>query len=304
MSRVELLTKVRSFMKNPSFAGVSESIAAYIVPTDDAHGSEYIANCDKRREYISGFDGSAGTAVITTDKAALWTDGRYYLQAEQQLDSSCWMLMKDRLPETPTIQDWINKTIPPNSKVGADPFLISQTQWQTLSDGLKECGNTLIGLSPNLIDQVWGKDQPPRPKDSIFSQPLKFSGQSWQDKVVVLREKMTAKKATVCLITALDEIAWLFNLRGSDIEFNPVFFSYAIVTMDRILLFLDDSRLETSAKADLRVTESDGMRVELQKYDSIDTVFRDVVSKTTEGKIWVSSQLFPYFLIISCQLNR
>lgn len=217
-------------MKNTSY--VSEAIQAYIIPSCDAHQSEYIAACDNRRSFVSGFDGSSGTAVITHEDAALWTDGRYYLQAEKQLDSN-WSLMKEGLPEVPTQSEWLSKTLPQGSRVGVDPFLMSYDIWKKLSKGLASSGHTLVPVDKNLVDLVWD-EKPPPPSSPIVPLGVRYTGEPWQEKIESVRKEMSKKNAQALVITALDETAYLFNLRGSDIEFNPVFFAYTVLTQQNI----------------------------------------------------------------------
>ena len=227
-----LLQQLRQTMKNSAY--VTELIHAYIIPTDDAHQSEYIADCDMRRVFISGFTGSAGTAVVTETSAALWTDGRYHLQASNQLDMNHWTLMKEPLPEVPTQAEWLAKVLPQEGgRVGVDPFLLSAASWIPLAKKLKGDGHELVPVNKNLIDVIW-KDRPQPPSDKAFVQPIKFCGESWPEKIKKLRQKMQKKSATSLVITALDEVAWLLNLRGNDIKFNPCFFSYVIVTMNDV----------------------------------------------------------------------
>ena len=210
----------------------SDPFHALVVPTADAHGSEYIAPCDARREFISNFTGSAGTAVVTLKEAALWTDGRYFLQADAQLDKAHWVMMKDRLAGTLTIGEWLNQVLSSGSRVGADPYTMSYEGWLKLEEELNKFGNQLISTPVNLVDEVW-THRPQRPADPVLPLDMNFTGKSWQEKVLALRLEMTKKKAAVLVLTALDDIAWLLNLRGSDIEFNPIFFAYAVVTMDK-----------------------------------------------------------------------
>lgn len=217
-------------MKNSNF--VSEPIQAYIVPSADAHGSEYIAACDARRAFISGFDGSEGTAVITMKDAALWTDGRYFLQAEKQLDNN-WILMKDAIPGTPTQGEWLSKKLPSGSRVGVDPFVISYERWKPLAAQLESAGHMLVPISDNLVDQVWD-NRPPPPTNPVVPLDIKYAGKTWKEKINEVRQEMANKGAVALVVTALDEIAWLFNLRGSDIDFNPVFFAYGVITVDDI----------------------------------------------------------------------
>ena len=217
-------------MRNSSL--VSEPIQAYIVPSNDAHGSEYIASCDARRAFVSGFDGSAGTAVITLKEAALWTDGRYFLQAEKQLDNN-WILMKDAIPGTPTQGEWLSKKLPSGSRVGVDPFVISNENWKLLATQLESAGHTLVPISDNLVDKVWD-NRPAPPTKPIDALDIRFAGKSWREKVSEVRQEIKNKECFALVVTALDEIAWLFNLRGSDIDYNPVFFGYSVITLDDI----------------------------------------------------------------------
>lgn len=227
----QFLKRLRGLMKNANY--VPEAVQAYIVPSGDAHQSEYIAPCDKRREFITGFTGSAGTAIITQDEATLWTDGRYWLQAERELDS-CWTLKKDALPGGETQQGWLSKVLPPSSRIGVDPFLISYSGWKKLSDSLAaNGGHVLVPCHENLIDLIWD-DKPPIPCHPIVPLDIRFTGKSWQEKITEVRRTLSEKSCDALVLTALDEVAYLFNLRGSDIEFNPVFFAYSVITSRNI----------------------------------------------------------------------
>lgn len=211
---------------------------ALVVPTADAHGSEYIAPCDGRREYLTSFTGSAGTAVVTLKEAALWTDGRYFLQAVAEMDPASWVLMKDRLPGTATIGEWLNQVLggPGNGfRVGADPYTMSYEGWLRLEKELADGGNLLVGTPTNLVDAVWGSRRPARPAEPVLPLETTFTGRRWQDKVAEMRGEMVKKGASLLVLTALDDVAWLLNLRGADIAYNPVFFAYAAVTLDRTM---------------------------------------------------------------------
>uniref|UniRef100_G1KFD1 X-prolyl aminopeptidase 1 n=1 Tax=Anolis carolinensis TaxID=28377 RepID=G1KFD1_ANOCA len=219
----DLLRQLRQAMKNSRY--VPEPIQAYIVPSGDAHQSEYIAPCDCRREFICGFDGSAGNChLLQKQHAAMWTDGRYFLQGVQQMDSN-WTLMKMGLKDTPTQEDWLVSVLPEGSRVGVDPFIIPADQWKRMSKVLKSAGHALLPVKDNLIDAIW-TDRPPRPCKPLITLNLNYTGMSWKDKITSLRVKMAERKALWFVVTALDEVAWLFNLRGSDVEYNPVFFAY------------------------------------------------------------------------------
>lgn len=227
----QFLKRLRGLMKNGNY--VPESVQAYIIPSTDAHQSEYIAPCDKRREFITGFTGSAGTAIVTQDEATLWTDGRYWLQAERQLDSS-WTLKKEGLPDGETREGWLSKVLPTGSRIGVDPLLMPYSAWKKLSDSLAaNGGHTLVPCHENLVDLIWD-DKPAIPCNPIVPLENRFTGKSWQEKVTEVRKKMIEKSCGALVLTALDEIAYLFNLRGSDIDFNPVFMAYSVITSKNI----------------------------------------------------------------------
>ncbi|XP_048237381.1 xaa-Pro aminopeptidase 1-like [Haliotis rufescens] len=298
-----ILSKLRALMKNISY--VNEPIHAYIIPTGDAHQSEYVADCDTRRAYISGFTGSAGTAIVTESKAALWTDGRYFLQAEKQLDSN-WTLMKTGLKDTPTQAEWLVKELPTEGRVGVDPFLFSVEQWKPLAKELKSNGHSLVQVSQNLVDMVW-EDRPPPPNNPLLVLAQEYTGQTWQEKVKRVREKLHSKQATAIAITALDEIAWLFNLRGSDIQYNPVFFSYSVITFDGVYLFIDESKVDKAVTQHLELkgaVNSDGsLSVEIHPYEDMKS-FVACLAETCDGKIWISEKSSYALVSLIPKLNR
>uniref|UniRef100_A0A6Q2YL93 Xaa-Pro aminopeptidase 1 n=1 Tax=Esox lucius TaxID=8010 RepID=A0A6Q2YL93_ESOLU len=284
---VELLRQLRQAMRNARY--IAEPIQAYIIPSGDAHQSEYIAPCDCRREFICGFNGSAGTAIVTEKHAAMWTDGRYFLQASQQMDNN-WTLMKMGLKETPSQEDWLISVLPENSKVGVDPWIIAADQWKNMSKALTSAGHSLVAVQDNLIDAIW-TDRPSRPSTPLITLDLTFTGLTWQDKITALRSKMAERKISWFVATALDEIAWLFNLRGSDIEYNPVFFAYAIVGMSTIRLFVDAKRLTRPAVREhlqLDTPPKAEMRIQTAPYESVFTELQAVcASLGPKEKVWV-----------------
>lgn len=277
-----LLKRLRALMKNQTY--VSEAIHAYIVPTKDAHQNEYIAANDKRREFISGFSGSAGTAIITEDKAALWTDGRYFLQATQQLDEN-WILVKEAVPNAKTKGVWLGETLPAGSRIGLDPFLFSADDWQTLSTELENNKQHLVAVNENLIDRIWD-DRPVTPVNPVHIYAFGAKAQPIEHKLVQVRNKMNERRVQMLIVTALDEIAWLYNLRGSDIDYNPVFFSYAIVTMDSAYLFVDPNKLSPAVNSHLLKPESN-YTITIHPYDSFVETFKEM-TKQNSTKIWVS----------------
>ncbi|KAG2174136.1 hypothetical protein INT43_004156 [Umbelopsis isabellina] len=253
------LQRARHFLKE-------NNVQAFFVPSEDAHQSEYIADCDKRRHWISGFTGSAGCAVVSEKEAALFTDGRYFLQASQQLDEN-WTLMKQGLPNVPTWQEYLVKNLPPKSRIGVDPTLITASDASGLEYELQSVGSTLVPLEKNIIDLAWDSERPAPPHDAVIVQPVEYAGVSHSDKLSTVRKELEAKKVYGTVLSALDEIAWLFNLRGSDVECNPVFFSYAIVTLDQTTLYVDQAKLNNEVLQHL------GDKITLKSYDSF---FRDL----------------------------
>jgi Xaa-Pro aminopeptidase len=220
-----------------------------VVPSEDSHASEYVAECDGRRAFISGFSGSAGTAVVTLEKAALATDGRYFNQASKQLDAN-WELLKQGLQDVPTWQDWAADEAAGGKTVGLDPTLIPSSVAEKLHESIKKNGGTgLEAVSENLVDLVWGSERPARPSEPINLLPEKYSGKDSASKLTDLRKELDKKKSAGFVVSLLDEVAWLFNLRGSDIAYNPVFFSYAIVTQDSATLYADSSKLTPEAQS-------------------------------------------------------
>jgi len=281
-----ILTTVRKLMKDRRY--VQEPLAAYIVPSCDAHNSEYLADIDGRREAVSGFTGSAGTAIITHSQALLWTDGRYYLQAMREMDTN-WTLMKDGLTDTPSQADWLCNVLN-SGNVGVDPMLMGATAWASLSDKLDSIGMQLVPVETNLVDLAWAQDdtnpQPSRPENSVFPLEMQFTGRSWQNKVDEIRKTMMEKGTSVLILSALDDVAWLLNLRGSDIAFNPVFFSYAAVTDKEVVLFINPAQVSKQVKDSLS-TDDMGECVLIKEYSDI----KDYIShqvENTSGKIWLA----------------
>jgi len=287
------LTRLRKLM-------VSEvpAVAAYIVPSCDAHNSEYLAECDERRAFITGFNGSAGTAIITSKDALLWTDGRYFLQASQQMDDN-WTLMKEGQPETLSRGDWLAKNLESGSTVGVDPFLMPVSQWNALNQALEKANIKLVGVKDNLIDSVWGSNQPDRPNQPVVPLEMKFTGKSWETKVTEIRKTMTEKGTDVLVLSALDDVAWLLNLRGSDIQYNPVFFSYTVVTLDKVYLFVNEGQVTASVIKHLKPEKDVLNIVEIKPYEAITGYLSGLRNKN----IWLSNQA-SQALVSLCSKNN
>ncbi|KAM5362727.1 hypothetical protein ACJZ2D_012389 [Fusarium nematophilum] len=251
------LTRLRGLMKD-------RNVQVYVIPSEDSHSSEYIADCDARREFISGFTGSAGCAVVTLEGAALATDGRYFNQAESQLDNN-WTLLKQGLQDVPTWQEWSAEQSSGGKNVGVDPSLISGSTAKNLAEKIRKSGGSeLVPIDENLVDIVWEDQRPARPSEPVIVQPDDLAGESVSNKLTKLRQELEKKHSPGFLVSMLDEIAWLFNLRGNDIPYNPVFFSYAIVTPDAANLYIDDSKLDEKSRSHLVAN-----KVQIKPYDAI-----------------------------------
>ena len=238
---------------------------------------------------MSGFTGSAGTAIITPSQALLWTDGRYHLQAQKEMDMN-WTLMKDGLPETPGQADWLCSNIS-SGGVGVDPWLLGANSWSSLSDKLDSAGLQLVAVETNLVDLAWSSDpdrpQPPRPDNPVTPLELRFTGSSWQEKVGRVREAMAEAGVGMLVVSALDDVAWLYNLRGSDICFNPVFFSYAVVTETEAVLFLRSSQQSDKLREALgHGDDLESERVELREYQDVKDFISSSV-RSSKYKIWL-----------------
>ena len=216
-----------------------QELDAYIVPSTDPHQCEYVAECWQRRAFISGFDGSAGTAVFTADKAGLWTDSRYFIQAEQQLGGSGIELFREGMPGVPDHRDWLRETLSPKARVGIDPEVVSDGDYRALDKAMKKGFIALHPVAADLVEVVWGALRPPLPSGQVRLHPEAYAGESAPDKLSRLAEHMVDLGADALLLGALDEIAWLFNLRGEDVAHNPVFIAYAVVERGRASLFAE-----------------------------------------------------------------
>lgn len=220
-------------------AAHSPPLHALLVPSEDAHQSEYVSERDKRRQFISGFTGSAGLALITTKEALLWTDGRYFLQATQQL-SDRWKLM--RMGEDPLVEVWIADNLPDEAVIGIDPWCISVDSAQRYEQTFSKKRQTLFQLSADLVDEIW-KGRPPTKPLPVIVHPVEFAGRSVAEKIKELREKLQHEKASAIIITALDEVAWLYNIRGDDVHYSPVVHSFAIVTLHSAFFYVDKEKV-------------------------------------------------------------
>ncbi|PIA55641.1 hypothetical protein AQUCO_00700153v1 [Aquilegia coerulea] len=223
----------------PLMASHNPPLYALIVPSEDYHQSEYVSSRDKRREFVSGFSGSAGVALITMTDARVWTDGRYFVQAAQEL-SDRWKLM--RIGEDPSLENWISDNLPDDATIGIDPWCVSVDTAQRWENIFARKQQKLVQLSVNLVDEVW-KSRPLAEANPVIVHPIEFAGRSVSDKLKDLREKLTKVKAHGIIFTTLDEVAWLYNVRGSDVDYCPVIHSFAIVTTDTAFFYVDKKKV-------------------------------------------------------------
>ena len=243
----ELLERLREEMRK-----AGPGVDAYVVPSEDPHQSEYSAACYARREFLSGFTGSAGTAVVTKDSALLWTDGRYFLQAEQELGPE-WQLMRAGLAETPDIGDFLKEHLGPAGRVGIDPMLHTAENAKKLAETLTGGGLELVAVKPgNLVDKVWGAARPAEPRGAVRVHPLEYAGEDVLSKLGKLRAEMAKQGADALVVSMLDEVAWAFNIRGCDVEFNPVTIAYGLVTKDAANLYIEKAKLSGEVRAHLK----------------------------------------------------
>ncbi|XP_051504971.1 xaa-Pro aminopeptidase 2-like [Myxocyprinus asiaticus] len=263
------------------------SISAYIIPATDAHLSEYIAPRDARLSWMSGFTGSAGTAVVTQSKAVLWTDSRYWIQAERQMDCN-WELKRD--VSIRSITNWLIKEIPEGDQVGFDPFHFSVDTFAVYNTNLAPAGRILKSIPDNLVDKIW-TDRPPLPPDNPTRLPDSIIERTWQMKVDQIRAQINDNpyKPTAVLLSALDETAWLFNLRGNDIPFNPFFYSYTLLTMDEIWIFVHTERITDELKEYLNVSCYQAHCVQLLEYSSVRTYLQTYLLKPNV-RVWVGTE--------------
>lgn len=222
----------------------SEGIDAFVFPSTDPHNGEYVPEHWKGREFISGFDGSAGTAVVTMDDAALWTDSRYFLQAEEQLEGTGFRLMKLKIEGTPTISQWLGRKLAANggTVVGIDGMVNSISTVEALADELRAEGGITLRTNFDPLKVIW-KERPAIPSDMAIVHPQKYAGESAQSKIARIRQALRERHVEGMLVSALDDIAWALNIRGTDVHCNPVVVSYLLITMDSVTLYINSDKL-------------------------------------------------------------
>ena len=274
------ISKLRNIMKE-------KGIFAYIIPSADYHQSEYVGEFFKGREFISGFTGSAGTIVITLDKAILWTDGRYFIQAEKELQKTCVELYKMGEEGVPTTFEYIKNEVPSGSKIGFDGRAMSASMGKDLEEDLSKKDIT-ISYEGDLLDEIW-EDRPALSDKKAFLLDVKYTGEDFKSKISRVRKSMEEKGATTHILTSLDDIAWLFNIRGKDVAYNPVVLSYAVINLDKAILFVDKNKLN-----DEILSSFDGEQVEIKGYFEIDEF---VKSMSQEEVVLVDNNRINYTIL-------
>lgn len=263
-----------------------ESIDAFIFPSTDPHNGEYVPEHWEGRKWISGFNGSAGTAVVTMDAAALWTDSRYFLAAAEQLEGTEFKLMKERIEGTPSTIKWLGMKLSFVSSpvVGVDGMVNSEASVAELIAGLRAEGGITVRTNFDPLERIW-TDRPPVPQNKISIHPLEYAGESCASKLARIRARLKDMHACGMLAAALDDIAWTLNLRGTDVHCNPVFVSYLLITPERATLFVDDSKLDDSVREYLK-----GEGVDTDNYNKV----KDALAAYSEYNI----------LLDPCEINH
>lgn len=225
-----------------------EHLSAFIFPSTDPHQGEYVPDHWKGREFISGFNGSAGTAVVTMKSAALWTDSRYFLAAEEQLKGTEYQLMKLKIEGTPTIAEWIGRECGPGAEVGVDGMVNSANSVKELIADLRKQGGITVRTNLDPLSQIW-RNRPAVPEDKVEIYPMEYSGEAAHDKIARIRKALRELHADGMLMSALDDIAWTLNLRGSDVHCNPVFVSYLLISSKDVTIYINKVKLQPDVLA-------------------------------------------------------
>ena len=282
------LASLREVMKR-------EHLAAFIFPSTDAHQSEYVADHWLGRAWISGFNGSAGTAVVTMTSAALWTDSRYFLAAEEQLHGTEFQLMKLKIPGTPSIAEWLGKELADvaSPEVGLDGWVNSYAATSCLISDLRKAGGITVRTNLDPLAEIW-KDRPSIPENPVEIQPLEYAGEDATSKIQRIRKALRTYHADGILVSALDDIAWTLNLRGTDVHCNPVFVSYLLIASDKVSLFVDEAKVSAEVRAYL---EAHG--VSLYNYNKVE----DGLKAYSEYNILLDGNETSYYLwkTVKCQ---
>ncbi|OLP97088.1 putative Xaa-Pro aminopeptidase P [Symbiodinium microadriaticum] len=301
LNRDELENRLSQFRETL----IQSNLQAYIIPTDDAHMSEVPPDCFARRRFLTGFSGSAGTALVTPTEAMLWTDGRYFIQAKMELSSS-WKLIKSGIEGTPDLGDWLSQNLRQGDLVGIDPSVHAALPTLELQSKLRKAGIDLRCIEPNLVDQIWksGRSWPSSP---VRLHPQAVAGASASEKLKGVRQKMAEQGADVVLVTALDEVAllglqagrhfhfrfgYLFNIRGGDVRHTPVVLAFALVDVEGASIFVDDGKVTREVRKYL-----EDLQVEVNPYAS----FGQAVSERVQSgqRVWMDTKRSNYSLFLA-----
>lgn len=230
-----------------------EHLSAFIFPSTDPHNSEYVADHWKGREWISGFNGSAGTAVVTMTGAALWTDSRYFIAAAEQLDGTEFELMKLRMPGTPSVAEWLAAELSEvrSPEIGVDGSVNSYAEVEALIAEMRKSGGITVRTNLDPLEELW-TDRPAIPQNEVVVHPMEYAGETATSKIERIRKALRAQHADGILVTALDDIAWTLNLRGSDVHCNPVFVAYLLISTTKATLFVDGAKLTSDVETYLK----------------------------------------------------
>lgn len=263
ITRQEEYTLIKDRVKQLRSLMEERNIDLYLVPTSDFHESEYVGEHFNARKFMSGFTGSAGTLVVTRTEAGLWTDGRYFIQAENELKDSGIKLFKMGVEKVPSVEAYIEEKMTENGVLGFDGRVVNAKLGQRLEEKLKTKKNATIAYEEDLIDTIW-TERPQLSKEPAFLLDVKYSGKSTKEKLIKVREAMEKKNASAFILTSLDDIAWLFNIRGNDIPCNPVVLSYAVITKENAYFFADVSVIDDTIQKEF---EKD--QIEIKEYEEI-----------------------------------
>ncbi|KAK2140764.1 hypothetical protein LSH36_1255g00002 [Paralvinella palmiformis] len=302
VNTTEKLRQLRDVMKNTTLSG-GVQLDAYLVYEASYYGGDVIGH-DRRMRWISGFSGSSGHVIVTAgyqegipNRAGLWTDGRYWLQADQEMDCN-WILMKEGTTGTPSSVQWLLDVLPIDARVGADPNYIDTTTWKEFEEAFAANGKNIqmVEVIPDLFDYIWTEEdgRPPIESNAIYVHDIEYAGKIWQEKLNDTRDDVSTK-ADVLIVSLLDDIAWLFNLRGSDRETSPLFDSVAMVEQDSTRLYIRDPMSKIEAIKDHLNTGSDGSCsgitgdcVEILDYNNYMRDIEQYNSNPAISKIWIN----------------
>lgn len=281
MKVAERVAELRRLMKE-------KNIDIYVVPSADFHQSEYVGEHFKARKFITGFTGSAGTAVITQDEAGMWTDGRYFLQAAAQMEGTGVELRKMGEPGVPTVHEYIRETLSEGGVIGFDGRVVSIGEGQIFEEIVGEKSGKIV-YEFDLVDQIWGEDRDPISEEPIFFLEEKYTGESATSKLARVREKMKKHGANAHIIATLDDTGWLFNIRGNDVEFFPLILSYTIVLEDKAILYINEAKVSEEIKEILKKD-----KVELRPYNDI---YEDVKKFKEGDTVLIDPKRLNYALV-------